>query len=477
MADDLEHVARRGLVFERFLKIVGALAQLAEQPRVLDRDHRLVGEGRYQLDLLFGERPHRPAAQDDDSNRHVFPQQWHAELGVRVPERRRLGQRVFGVGGDVRDLHRPALQHDPTGQCFAARHDRMAFQIFLVFGRPAQCRSRPIDLAIAAQNERHLTFAEPRRRLGNCLQHRLQIEGLPADDLQHVAGRGLIFERLLQIARALPQFGDQPCILHRDDCLRGEILQQRNLLIGERPDLLAGRDDHPKKRVAFPQRHTQQSAVAAVFYRSTRHWMLDLGQIGNVHETRAGHQWLAGWRVGTPVAVPQPVGERLRHSAHGDRPEMLVIIKKQTPLRGAAKGVRLLEYRIEYRGEVTGRTVDDPQYLGRRGLLVERLARLRNEPRILHRDHRLGGEVLQQRDLLVGERPDFLAIDSEGAEQGVIFAQRHGQGAAGTAELDQGTSRGASERGFIRYIFKMGEGFAARDPIERRAWIRAHRRI
>ena len=31
---------------------------LVEQPRVLDRDHRLVGEGGDQLDLLVGERPH-----------------------------------------------------------------------------------------------------------------------------------------------------------------------------------------------------------------------------------------------------------------------------------------------------------------------------------------------------------------------------------------------------------------------------------
>jgi len=28
-------------------------AQLIEQPHVLDRDHRLVGEGRHQLDLLL----------------------------------------------------------------------------------------------------------------------------------------------------------------------------------------------------------------------------------------------------------------------------------------------------------------------------------------------------------------------------------------------------------------------------------------
>ena len=39
------------------------------------------------------------------------------------------------------------------------------------------------------------------------------------------------------------------------------------------------------------------------------------------------------------------------------------------------------------------------------------LADFVQQPRVLHRDHRLGGEVLQQRDLLVGERPHFLAVD------------------------------------------------------------------
>ena len=36
------------------VKIVGARLHLVEQPHVLDRDHRLVGEGLHQLDLLVG---------------------------------------------------------------------------------------------------------------------------------------------------------------------------------------------------------------------------------------------------------------------------------------------------------------------------------------------------------------------------------------------------------------------------------------
>ena len=63
------------------------------------------------------------------------------------------------------------------------------------------------------------------------------------------------------------------------------------------------------------------------------------------------------------------------------------------------------------------------KHLGGRGLLLQRLARLGDQPRVLHRDDRLRREVLQQRDLLVGERPHLLAIDGDDAEQRLVLAQ------------------------------------------------------
>ena len=69
--------------------------------------------------------------------------------------------------------------------------------------------------------------------------------------------------------------------------------------------------------------------------------------------------------------------------------------------------MRLLQYCVEHRGEIAGRGVDDLQYLGGRGLLLQRLARLGQEPRILHGDHRLRREILQQRDLFLGKRSDL----------------------------------------------------------------------
>ena len=68
--------------------------------------------------------------------------------------------------------------------------------------------------------------------------------------------------------------------------------------------------------------------------------------------------------------------------------------------------MRLLQDRIEHRREVAGRGIDDLQHFGGRGLLLQGLARLSQEPCILHRDHRPGSEILEQRDLLVAERPD-----------------------------------------------------------------------
>ena len=68
----------------------------------------------------------------------------------------------------------------------------------------------------------------------------------------------------------------------------------------------------------------------------------------------------------------------------------------------------LFQHRVEHRREIAGRGVDDLQHLGGRGLLLQCLARLGDQPRVLHRDDRLRGEVLQQGDLLVGEWPNLL---------------------------------------------------------------------
>ena len=76
---------------------------------------------------------------------------------------------------------------------------------------------------------------------------------------------------------------------------------------------------------------------------------------------------------------------------------------------GATLSCRPFQQGVEHWREVAGRRVNDLQYLGCRGLLLQCLPRLSDQSCILHRDDRLRREVFQQDDLLVGERPHLLS--------------------------------------------------------------------
>ena len=52
-------------------------------------------------------------------------------------------------------------------------------------------------------------------------------------------------------AGTLPQFAQKPRILHRDDRLVGEVLQQSDLLVGKRRDLPAENGDQPEHDTFF----------------------------------------------------------------------------------------------------------------------------------------------------------------------------------------------------------------------------------
>src|SRR5215831_8864473 len=81
-------------------------------------------------------------------------------------------------------------------------------------------------------------FTEPHSLIEHSVENRREVAGRGVDDLQYLRGRGLLLQSLARL-------GQQPRILYCYDCLRGEIFEQRNLLIGERPHLLTLRADSP----------------------------------------------------------------------------------------------------------------------------------------------------------------------------------------------------------------------------------------
>src|SRR6516162_10398843 len=70
-SNDLQHFGRRGLLLQGFSEIIGALAQLVKQSRVLDGDDSLRGEVLDQLDLFLGEWPHLGAVDEESADQLV----------------------------------------------------------------------------------------------------------------------------------------------------------------------------------------------------------------------------------------------------------------------------------------------------------------------------------------------------------------------------------------------------------------------
>jgi hypothetical protein len=71
----------RRLLVERRRQLAVARLQLGEQPRVLDRNDGLVGEGLQQGDLVVGERPWLRPSHRDGSDRGAVPEHRHREDG------------------------------------------------------------------------------------------------------------------------------------------------------------------------------------------------------------------------------------------------------------------------------------------------------------------------------------------------------------------------------------------------------------
>src|SRR6516162_10201563 len=138
-----------------------------------------------------------------------------------------------------------------------------------------------------------------------------------------------------------------------------------------------------------------------------------------------------------PKWLTQQFGERRWQFMCRDRAKVLTVIGRQSAMRRPAQRVCLLEDGVEYRCEIARRAVDDLQDFGGGGLLLQGLARFSQEPCVLHRNNRLVREVLQQRDLFVGKRPNLLAERSDDAKQRVVFAQRNRKQSARTTEFDQ----------------------------------------
>src|SRR5262249_27502099 len=151
-----QHLRGRGLLLQRLGKLARARLHLIEQPHVLDRDHRLVGEGLDQLDLLIGERPHACALQVKDTDWYPLPHERHSQHSMDTTEPGALKECVFGISLNICDLNRPALKHGAADDGTATYFDWMIPHEPLNLGRMTEICDLTIHAALLTIDRSHV---------------------------------------------------------------------------------------------------------------------------------------------------------------------------------------------------------------------------------------------------------------------------------------------------------------------------------
>src|SRR5438093_1355140 len=141
--DGLEDFADRGLPFERLLRLV-------EEPSVLDRDPRLIGERLEQAKLLRRERLNAETAGPDRADDLIAAEDRHGcdrvdtVLDVRWPA-------IVRINEQVRDVDDRAIERDTSEKRFSRDLRRMLTLVRDQLGRTASRRDDAEHVAVAAE--------------------------------------------------------------------------------------------------------------------------------------------------------------------------------------------------------------------------------------------------------------------------------------------------------------------------------------
>jgi hypothetical protein len=175
---------------------------------------------------------------------------------------------------------------------------------------------------------------------------------------------------------ALAQFGQEAGVLHRDDRLDREVLKPGDLFFGKGSNLFAASCYNAEQSIIFAQRDEQRCSNAGELGDALRSGIVNLSNVGDVHEALAGEQWQHRMVGGRAESLPCPFRERSEIAVNGYGAERLAVIGLQRSVGNATQAVRFLKDHIKHRGEVARRRIDDLQNLCSRRLLLQGLVAL-----------------------------------------------------------------------------------------------------
>jgi hypothetical protein len=123
------------LVLVRHLELRALLLDLLEQPHVLDRDHRLVGVGGHQRDLLVRERSRfAGASHSQNTDWNPLAQHRHGENAAKTGCVRDVQPLILRIGHYIWDMNRAPFDDRPPSRGFAIDANRGALEYALAAG-------------------------------------------------------------------------------------------------------------------------------------------------------------------------------------------------------------------------------------------------------------------------------------------------------------------------------------------------------
>ena len=152
---------------------------------------------------------------------------------MKAPLRTAPGTSYCRIGSIIFQVNYLSVQQNPPDNGVASGRERQPAHKRVSLRFVAEGCRHPICLPVTGDDMGRLRDAKPRGGFDQRVKHRLQIEGRAADDLQHVAGRGLVFQRFLKIGRAGLQRAISLGAADGDHRLLGEGFQQFDLAVGE----------------------------------------------------------------------------------------------------------------------------------------------------------------------------------------------------------------------------------------------------
>src|SRR5437867_6797556 len=183
------------------------LLDFLKQADVFGAEHRLVGEGCDESDLLLGERLNPFPPDHDHADGDTFSEHGNTQQRSKSANLLGLAPLVLGVSQHVGDMNGRAFGDNPAAEIFSAgRVDWVSLHKFFELGRRAVADRNGVNISLEPVNVAFIRSTELGGVLDESFKDGLEIKSRAANNFQHLARSRLLIQRLSEFARAVFYF-------------------------------------------------------------------------------------------------------------------------------------------------------------------------------------------------------------------------------------------------------------------------------